>query len=100
MPTDTQRLIIKRHVPGRTALGWGAITVGGLLCLWGAFEAGRMLGGYSVVSAQLERRAREAQLADATARLQRVEALLAEAEVAKRVDRESYSQVGKSLAEL
>jgi hypothetical protein len=100
MPTDTQRLIVKRHVPGRTALGWAGITVVALLCLWGAFEAGRMLGGYSVVSAQLERRSLQAQLTDATARLQRVEALLAEAEVAKRVDRESYSQVGKSLAEL
>jgi hypothetical protein len=100
MPTDTQRLVVKRHVPGRTALYWGGCALGALLCLWGAFEAGRMTAGYSVITAERERRAQAAELADATGRLHVLESRLAATEVARRVDKEAYTQVEKSLAEL
>jgi hypothetical protein len=99
MPTDTQRLIVKRHAPRRAALVWGAAVVGAILCLGGAFEAGRLRAGYSIVATELDRRATSAQIRDLTAQLRDSQARLAEAEVARRVDREAYRQVEKSLAE-
>jgi hypothetical protein len=74
--------------------------VGVLAALWGCFEAGRMLAGYSVVSAERERLARRAEIRDLTTKLRDAEAHLATAEVARRVDHEAEAQVEKSLAEL
>ncbi len=99
-PTDTQRLVIRRHAPLRAALVWGGLIALVALCLWAAFEVGRSRGGYYVLEATLERRARSGELADAKARLREVEAKLAASDVARRVDREAYEQVGKSLGEL
>jgi hypothetical protein len=100
MPSETQRLIVKPHAPGRAALMWAGILVGGLVCLWGTFEAGRMLAGYSVLSAERARLERTAEVADLAAKLKDAESRLAAAEVARRVDREAQAQVEKSLAEL
>jgi hypothetical protein len=99
MPTDNQRLIVKRHAPVRAALLWGIVIVGGLLCLVGAFEAGRMRAGYSIVAAELDRHAKSARIGELTAELRGTQMRLAEAELARRVDREAYQQVEKSLAD-
>ncbi|HXQ63371.1 MAG TPA: DUF6776 family protein [Steroidobacteraceae bacterium] len=99
MPTDTQRLIVKRHAPIRAALVWAIVVVGGIACLVGAFEAGGIRAGYSLLAAQLDRRAKAAQIEELTAQLRSTQARLAEAEVARRVDREAYQQVEKSLAD-
>jgi len=99
-PTDTQRLVVRQSAPRRAPLVWGGLVVVLLLCLWGAFEAGRSRAGYSVVGAALERRARDAEIADLRARLRTADSSLAASEVARRVDREAYAQVGKSLADL
>ncbi len=99
-PTDTQRLVVRQYTPWRTVLVWSGLIMLVLLCLWGAFEAGRFRGGYSVLSAALELRGRDAESAKLRARLHDSDAKLAESEVARRVDREAYAQVGKSLSEL
>jgi len=100
MPTDTQRLVVKRHAPIKAALIWGIVIVGGTVCLVGAFEAGSIRAGYSILTAELDRRAKSAQIEELTAQLRTTQARLAEAEVASRVDREAYRQVEKSLADV
>ncbi|HUO96810.1 MAG TPA: DUF6776 family protein [Steroidobacteraceae bacterium] len=100
MPTDAERLIVTRHAPRRAVL----VAVGGVLALvlgvWGSFEAGRMLAGYSVISATRDRLARAAEIRDLNAKLKDAESRLAASEVARRVDHEAETQVEKSLAEL
>jgi hypothetical protein len=70
------------------------------LALWGAFEAGRTLAGYSIIATLTERRARATQMAELNEQLRTARARIAELEIAKRVDHEAYTQVEKSLAEL
>ncbi len=100
MPTETRRLIVKPHTPQRTLLLWAGAVLGALLAAYAAFETGRWLSGYSILSAERERFARNAEIASLTARLHDAEARLATAEVARRVDREAQAQVEKSLSEL
>jgi len=101
VPTEeAPRLIVRRHTPGRAALFWGLLVVLGLACLAGAFELGRARGGYSIVSAELDRRDKAQQIESLTGQLREAEVKLAATEMARRVDKESYAQVEKSLADL
>lgn len=100
MPSETQQLVVKRHAPRRAVLLWAGTVLGTLLGIWGTFEAGRMLAGYSVINATRERLAQGAEIGELKAKLRDTEALLATAEVARRVDHEAEAQVEKSLAEL
>ena len=100
MPTEDQRLIVRRHTPGRGALLWAALIVGGLAALAGAFELGRSRGGFSIVEAELDRRGKAGQIEALTAELREAQVKLAATEMARRVDAESYAQVEKSLADL
>jgi hypothetical protein len=95
-PDETQRLVVRTHTPGRSALLSVAGVLAGVVCLWGAFEVGRWQGGYSFLGAARER----ATAGALEARLQAAEAQLATVEMARRIDRESYAQVEKSLADL
>jgi hypothetical protein len=100
VPSGTPQLVVKRHAPRRAVLLWGGTVLGTLLGVWGTFEAGRMMAGYSVLSAERERLARSAEVRDLKAKLRDTESKLAMAEVARRVDHEAQTQVEKSLAEL
>lgn len=100
MPTSRHRLVVRPHVPGRAALVWSGTIVGGLLALWGAFEAGRWLAGYSLAGAFAERRAAALERSQLADKLRETDGRLAASEVARRVDHEAYTQVGRSLAEL
>ena len=100
MPSETQQLVVKRHAPRRAVLLWAGTVLGTLLGVWGTFEAGRMMAGYSILSAERERLARSGEVRDLTAKLRDTESKLAMAEVALRVDHEAQTQVEKSLAEL
>jgi len=100
MPTDSERMIVRRHVPRRAALLVLLAVLGALAGLWGAFEAGRSSAGFSLRRALLEEHARAAEIGRLTARVHDLEARLAAAELARRVDRTAYEQVEKSLAEL
>ena len=100
MPTETRRLVVTPHAPGRGLLLRAALVLGGLLALWGAFEAGRYLSGYSIVSATAERFAKNGEIAALQKRLQEADAKLATLEAARRVDHEAQAQVEKSFGEL
>ena len=100
MHDRTPHLIVRLHVPGRATLVWAAVVIGGALALWGAFEAGRSVAGYSIVAGLAARQAAAREHGELTARLRDAETRLADSEVARRVDREAYAQLGKSIAEL
>jgi hypothetical protein len=100
VPTETQRLIVRRHKPARTALVWGSLVVGGFVLLATAFEIGRYRAGYSVIDAERDRLARSAEIKELTVQLRDTQLKLAANEMARRVDKESYAQVEKSLADL
>jgi len=100
MPTEAQRLVVRRHTPGRAALVWGALLVGGAICLLVAFEAGRARAGYSVIAAAVDSHEQATRIDRLSAQLRDTQAKLAAMEMARRVDRESYAQVEKSLADL
>ena len=99
-PNDTQKLVVRRYEPVRVALNWAAAFLGVGLCLWGAFEAGRLRAGYSVLSALRDQQAKAAEIAALSRRLEATQAQLTAADVARRIDRDSYAQVERSLAEL
>lgn len=96
MPTEPERVVVRRHEPRRTALVRGGLAVGALALLVGAFELGRVTAGRSTGDWFAERRA-ASRTADRVAEL---EAKLAESEIARRVDKEAYAQVEASLADL
>jgi len=100
VPTELQKLIVRRHTPGRAALFWGVLIVGGAVCLATAFEIGRARAGYSIIAAELDSHQKAAEIKTLTAELRNAKAELAANEMARRVDHESYAQVEKSLADL
>jgi RES domain-containing protein len=99
VPLDTRKLVV-RPQGLRGPLPWAAAALGVLVLLWVAFEVGRARAGYSVTTAFAERRQLRAEVERLQARATELEAQLASAEIARRVDRESYAQVEKSLADL
>ena len=100
MPTESQQLIVRRHAPGRTALVVTLTFVLAALLLAGAFEGGQLRAGYSALTAEVEKHERNAENAALRTQLATSQAQLAAADMARRVDRESYAQVEKSLTEL
>lgn len=100
MTLETRKLVVRRQGLRRGPLLWGAAALAAVLLLWLAFEFGRTQGGYSAASAFTERRQQTGEVERLTQRLREVEAQLAAAEIVKRVDREAYAQVEKSLADL
>ncbi|MCZ8129776.1 MAG: hypothetical protein O9284_00545 [Steroidobacteraceae bacterium] len=100
MPTDTRRLVIRPQGPRRTLALYAGFALAALLLLWGVFEAGRASAGFSVASWYAERSALVERAESLQAQVAELEARVAGAEIAKRVDREAYSQVEKSLADL
>ncbi len=100
MPTEAQRLVVRRHSRWGGALLWGTLSIVGLLLLVIAFEAGRARAGYSVSAAALDNHEKSTRIDQLTRELREAQSKLAAAEMARRVDRESYAQVEKSLADL
>ena len=99
-PNDTQRLVVRRYAPVRTALLWTGALLGVGLCLWGAFEAGRLRAGFSIVASLRAKVASDAEVAALKHRLGDSDSRSTAADVARRVDRESNAQVDRTLAEL
>jgi hypothetical protein len=100
MAVSLRKLVVRSHAPKRRAALIGAIALLSLLVVYAAFEFGRYDAGFRVVesvrgalSASAKIRALEAENAQ-----QRTE--LAAAEVARRVDREGYKQVERSLGDM
>jgi hypothetical protein len=98
---DSQPTIVVRRRNGRRP--WvvaGVALVMVLAILFAAFEAGRMSAGYFSTHALRTRLALGNSLEQVTKENERLQAQVAQYEMTRRVDRESYAQVEKSLADL
>lgn len=100
MAESFERLVVRAHSPRKRAWVLGLVTVLGMMLLYAMFELGRYDAGYRVMDAvrgafASGTRMRELQAENAHLR-QQIEA----AEVARRVDREGYAQVEKSLGDM
>lgn len=100
MPLETRKLVVRPQGLRSGPWLWVILGVALALLLWIVFEVGRSRAGYSIAQALVERRELHGQIDRANARVAELEGQLATSEIAKRVDRESYAQVEKSLAGL
>jgi nitrogen fixation-related uncharacterized protein len=94
------RLVIKRHTPGRARLVLGVAIALGILALWGLFEWGRKAGGYDRFEAAEQRaelRAEISRLESENGELSRQVAVL---ETAARVEQQAYGEVSGELDDL
>jgi len=96
----TGRMVVRYHSPWRRRSVLVAALFAGLILLYGIYELGRYRGGFSKVAEIQQRRELGAQieaLEDANAKLR---AEVAAAQLARDVDRKSYADVEKTLADL
>lgn len=96
----TGRLVVRYHSPWRHRSVVIAVLVASVLLLYGIYEWGRFEGGYSKFAEIQHRRELSTkidELEDANAKLR---AEVASAELARDVDRKSYADVEKTLADL
>lgn len=100
MPLETRKLVVRPAGAFTGWLLWACVVLATVVVVWVAFELGRVAAGYSITSAVAERRQLKSDVERLGARVRELEGQLATAEIAKRVDRESYAQVEKSLADL
>jgi hypothetical protein len=100
MAVSFGKWVVRSNAPKRRAAALTVSVVLGLLALYGAFELGRYEAGFRIVdsvrgalSTSAQIRALEAQNAEQHTQLEA-------AEVARRVDREGYKQVERSLGDM
>jgi len=93
-------LVVRSHAPRRRAVLLGGAVLLALLILYAAFELGRYDAGFRVVDSVRGALAASARIRalEADNALQRTQ--LEAAEVARRVDREGYKQVERSLGDM
>lgn len=100
MPVPFRNLVVRTHAPWRRVTLFAGGLVGLILLLYAAFEIGRYDAGFRIVdsvrgalTASARIRALEAENAQQRTQLEA-------AEVARRVDREGYKQVERSLGDM
>jgi hypothetical protein len=96
----TGRMVVRYHSPWRRRSVMVAVALIAILSLYGIYEWGRFQGGYSKFAEVQHRRELATKietLEDANARLR---AEVAAAELARDVDKKSYADVEKTLADL
>lgn len=94
------RLVIRSYAPRRAALALGVATLVALIVLYGAFELGRYDAGFRVVDSVRGALTTAKRIRDLEAENEKQRTQLAAAEVARRVDREGYAQVERSLGDM
>jgi len=94
------KLVVRSYAPKRRAwmLGGGAAL--GLTLAYGIFELGRYDAGFRVVDSVRGALSASARIRELTAEVERQREQLAAADVARRVDREGYKQVERSLGDM
>lgn len=100
MAESFRKLVVRTYAPKRHALVLGGAVVSGLLILYGTFEFGRYDAGYRIVASVRAELAQSAQIRALHAENSALRTELAAAEVARRVDKEGYAQVARSLGDM
>jgi hypothetical protein len=94
------KLVIRSHAPRRRAVLLGAAAVCALVVLYAMFELGRYDAGFRVVDSVRGALAASKRIRDLEAENGRQREQLEAADVARRVDREGYKQVERSLGDM
>jgi len=94
------KLVVRSHAPRRRAVLLGSAAVLGLAVLYGAFELGRYDAGFRVVDSVRGALSASDRIRQLEAENRRQREQLEAAEVARRVDREGYKQVERSLGDM
>ncbi len=96
----TGQLVVRFHSPlRRRVLSAGAV-IGLVLIVYAVFEWGRFEGGYSKFAEIQHRRELKAQIESLQDQNEKLRAEVAAAQLAREVDRKSYADVEKNLADL
>jgi hypothetical protein len=99
-PIRTGQLVVRFHAPWRRRLLLAAMIVGGILLLYVTYEWGRFDGGYSVFAAAQERRDHGAKIRALETENAELRNHVTAADMARSVDRKSYSDVETTLHDL
>jgi hypothetical protein len=94
------KLVVRPHAPKRLALLLGLAVLLALGVLYTAFEIGRYDAGFRVVDSVRGALSASARIRNLEAENEKQRGQLAAAEVARRVDREGYKQVERSLGDM
>ncbi|MFL6577364.1 MAG: DUF6776 family protein [Povalibacter sp.] len=94
------QFVIRSRPPWQRRLLIIGALLGGLLTLYAAYETGRFQGGYSKFAEIQRRRELTAQIDSLTIANEKLKADLAQAELARTVDKQAYADVEKTLADL
>jgi hypothetical protein len=94
------KLVVRVHAPRRRAVLVATGLVATVLLLVATFEFGRHQAGYDVVDSMRGALAAAKRIRDLEAENKRQREQLEEADVARRVDREGYKQVERSLGDM
>jgi hypothetical protein len=94
------KLVVRSHTPRRQAMLLGAAVAAALLILYAAFELGRYDAGFRVVDSVRGALAASARIRDLEAENEKQRNQLEADDVARRVDREGYKQVERSLGDM
>src|ERR1700722_5986416 len=93
-------LVVRAHAPKRRAVLLGAAVLLALAVLYAAFELGRYDAGFRVVDSVRGAFSASARIRSLEAENAKQRSQLEAAEVARRVDREGYKQVERSLGDM
>ncbi len=94
------KLVVRAYAPKRRAVILAATAVVAIVILYAAFEIGRYDAGFRVVDSVRGALSASARIRDLEAENERQREQLAAADVARRVDREGYKQVERSLGDM
>jgi len=93
-------LVVRSHSPRRLAIFLVGLGLLAIALLYGMFELGRYDAGYRVIDAVRGALISSARMRDLDAENTRLKSQLEAADVARRVDREGYKQVERSLGDM
>jgi hypothetical protein len=94
------KLVVRSYAPKRRAWVLGGAAALGLTLFYGIFELGRYDAGFRVVDSVRGALSASSRIRDLTAEVEQQREQLAAADVARRVDREGYKQVERSLGDM
>jgi hypothetical protein len=94
------KLVVRSHAPKRLAVLLGLAVLLALAVLYAAFELGRYDAGFRVVDSVRGALSASARIRGLEAEVEKQRSQLEAADVARRVDREGYKQVERSLGDM
>jgi len=94
------KLVVRAHAPKRRAVLLGVAALSGMTILYATFEFGRYEAGFRVVDSVRGALSASARIRDLESENEKQRAQLEAAETARRVDREGYKQVERSLGDM